>query len=237
MSWAPPLMTLDSRNNNDESEEDVESDREEEEMGRLQDNSVFGKIDLFLDNVNLNQKGSVRSRSEGWTFSDCESESPRHREKILEQGLARNKAFLVRSTSWEKIFFFASILCWARHRIALPIHDLLIYSSKAISFALSITFVWMLEAERKMPKILELKIVLYFWAKGSTKQNPFASGTIRKLRKKKKKSPVEFSSRISVVQNTKYYLEPELHIKNILWYFLAEGSSKSPFIRTSQIEE
>ena len=88
---------LDSRNNN--SEEDVESDREEEEMGRLQDNSVFGKIDLFLDNVNLNQKGSVRSRSEGWTFSDCESESPRHREKILEQGLARNKAFLVRSTS------------------------------------------------------------------------------------------------------------------------------------------
>ena len=93
------MMTLDSRNNNDESEEDVESDREEEEMGRLQDNSVFGKIDLFLDNVNLNQKGSVRSRSEGWTFSDCESESPRHREKILEQGLARNKAFLVRSTS------------------------------------------------------------------------------------------------------------------------------------------
>ena len=89
---------LDSRNNNDESEEDVESDREEEEVGRLQDNSVFGKIDLFLDNVNLNKKGSGRSRSEGWTFSDCESESPRHHEKILEQGLARNnKAFLVRS--------------------------------------------------------------------------------------------------------------------------------------------
>merc|ERR1719237_133202 len=78
---------LDSRNNNDESEEDVESDREEEEMGRLQDNSVFGKIDLFLDNVNLNKKGSGRSRSEGWTFSDCESESPRHFERILEQGL------------------------------------------------------------------------------------------------------------------------------------------------------
>merc|ERR1712192_153580 len=80
-------------------EEDAESEREEEEMGnRLQDNSVFGKIDLFLDqNVNLNKsKGSGRSRSEGWTnFSDCESESPkRHRERILEQGLARNKAFL-----------------------------------------------------------------------------------------------------------------------------------------------
>ena len=89
---------LDSRNNNDEeSGEDVESDREEEEMGRLQDNSVFGKIDLFLDNVNLNKKGSGRSRSEGWTFSDCESESPRQRERILEQGFARNKAFLVKS--------------------------------------------------------------------------------------------------------------------------------------------
>ena len=91
---------LDSRNNNDEeSGEDVESDREEEEMGRLQDNSVFGKIDLFLDNVNLNKKGSGRSRSEGWTFSDCESESPRQRERILEQGFARNKAFLVKSIS------------------------------------------------------------------------------------------------------------------------------------------
>ena len=91
---------LDSRNNNDEeSGEDVESDREEEEMGRLQDNSVFGKIDLFLDNVNLNKKGSGRSRSEGWTFSDCESESPRQRERILEQGFARNKAFLVKSNS------------------------------------------------------------------------------------------------------------------------------------------
>ena len=92
---------LDSRNNNDEeSGEDVESDREEEEMGRLQDNSVFGKIDLFLDNVNLNKKGSGRSRSEGWTFSDCESESPRQRERILEQGFARNKAFLVKSNSF-----------------------------------------------------------------------------------------------------------------------------------------
>ena len=91
---------LDSRNNNDEeSGEDVESDREEEEMGRLQDNSVFGKIDLFLDNVNLNKKGSGRSRSEGWTFSDCESESPRQRERILEQGFARNKAFLVKYNS------------------------------------------------------------------------------------------------------------------------------------------
>ena len=85
---------LDRRNNNEESEEDAGSDNEE--LGSLQANSVFGKIDLFLDNVNLNQKGSGRSRSEGWTFSDCESESPRHQEKILDQqGFARNKPFLV----------------------------------------------------------------------------------------------------------------------------------------------
>ena len=85
---------LDRRNNNEESEEDGGSDNEE--LGSMQANSVFGKIDLFLDNVNLNQKGSGRSRSEGWTFSDCESESPRHQEKILDQqGFARNKQFLV----------------------------------------------------------------------------------------------------------------------------------------------
>ena len=86
---------LDRRNNNEESEEE-DAGSDNEELGSLQANSVFGKIDLFLDNVNLNQKGSGRSRSEGWTFSDCESESPRHQEKILDQqGFARNKPFLV----------------------------------------------------------------------------------------------------------------------------------------------
>merc|ERR1719167_790846 len=71
--------TLDSRNNND----DALSDCEEVTDNRNTFDSVFSKIDQFLDNSRPKKRNSGRSRSEGWTFSDCE-DSPRYRDRIIE---------------------------------------------------------------------------------------------------------------------------------------------------------
>jgi len=78
--------TLDSKNNND----DGMSDCEEETDNRNTFDSVFSKIDQFLDNSRSNNKSSGRSRSEGWTFSDCE-DSPRYRDRIIEIYSCRTK--------------------------------------------------------------------------------------------------------------------------------------------------
>jgi len=78
--------TLDSRNNND----DALSDCEEVTDNRNTFDSVFSKIDQFLDNSKHNKRNSGRSRSEGWTFSDCE-DSPRYRDRIIEIYSYRSK--------------------------------------------------------------------------------------------------------------------------------------------------
>jgi len=71
--------TLDSKNNNDDPMSDCEDDTD----NRNTFDSVFSKIDQFLDNSRSNKRSSGRSRSEGWTFSDCE-DSPRYRDRIIE---------------------------------------------------------------------------------------------------------------------------------------------------------
>jgi len=77
---------LDSKNNND----DVMSDCEEDTENRNTFDSVFSKIDQFLDNSRTEKRSSGRSRSEGWTFSDCE-DSPRYRDRIIEIYSCRTK--------------------------------------------------------------------------------------------------------------------------------------------------
>jgi len=77
---------LDSKNNND----DVLSDCEEDTENRNTFDSVFSKIDQFLDNSRTDKRSSGRSRSEGWTFSDCE-DSPRYRDRIIEIYSCRTK--------------------------------------------------------------------------------------------------------------------------------------------------
>ena len=59
--------TLDSRNNND----DALSDCEEVTDNRNTFDSVFSKIDQFLDNSKHNKRNSGRSRSEGITRMKC----------------------------------------------------------------------------------------------------------------------------------------------------------------------
>ena len=104
---------LDCRNNNDESGDDGDDCSDGEDLhhlhhdhqhhdhhnhhnhhGQPDTSSVFGKIDQLLDRANLVRKGTVRSRSEGWTFSDCESDSPRTQDRLLETYTSRTKAFL-----------------------------------------------------------------------------------------------------------------------------------------------
>jgi len=72
---------MDSKNNNDESDLS-----EDDIVAEVTDNSVFSKIDQFLDNSvgRRTKKNPSRSRSEGWSFSDCESDSPRYRDRIVE---------------------------------------------------------------------------------------------------------------------------------------------------------
>jgi len=77
---------LDNKNNND----DVLSDCEEDTENRNTFDSVFNKIDQFLDNSRTDKRSSGRSRSEGWTFSDCE-DSPRYRDRIIEIYSCRTK--------------------------------------------------------------------------------------------------------------------------------------------------
>ena len=57
--------TLDSKNNNDDAMSDCEDDTD----NRNTFDSVFSKIDQFLDNSRSNKRSSGRSRSEGGTYS------------------------------------------------------------------------------------------------------------------------------------------------------------------------
>jgi len=70
---------LDGRsiNNNQDLQSDEEDNDDDDleidhDSNRLEFESVFNKIDKFLDNTKNNRKNSGRSRSEGWSFSDCE---------------------------------------------------------------------------------------------------------------------------------------------------------------------
>merc|ERR1712227_49679 len=67
-------LDLLEENNNDDSASDEGEELDDNLIvnRNIEFESVFNKIDQFLDNSKLTRRNSGRSRSEGWTFSDCE---------------------------------------------------------------------------------------------------------------------------------------------------------------------
>jgi len=64
---------IDCKNNNGELPTDDDLDLIDNDENTQEFESVFSKIDQFLDNSKLiKRRNSGRSRSEGWSFSDCE---------------------------------------------------------------------------------------------------------------------------------------------------------------------
>merc|ERR1719508_331319 len=74
----------DTNNNNEDDDDDDDTLSDDKSENNNKFDNVFDRFEDFLDNKQKTKRTSGRSRSEGWTLAECEADSPRFRDRIIE---------------------------------------------------------------------------------------------------------------------------------------------------------